>query len=193
MLTTEPLNLDEINQQAAMLCEQARQGDLAAASELIGLFYERIFIWLRRLSGQEADAEDLTQKAFCKAWESLGSYERRCSFSTWIHRIAYHTYVDWRRQQLGRLSYPSDAWWETCKSSAPSPFEDAMDRDVARLLYAAVEQLDEGIKPVIYLHYYDGLSLKETSEILEISTSTVKYRLREALRHLKSKLKQASK
>jgi RNA polymerase sigma-70 factor (ECF subfamily) len=192
MLTIERLNSDEINRQAAVLCERAMQGNLAAASELIELFYEKIFVWMCRLSGEKADAEDLTQRTFCKVWESLGSFERRSSFSTWIHRIAYHTYVDWRREPQGRLSYPSEAWWETCESSVPSPLDNVGQRDLARVLFAEVEQLDETTKPIIYLHYYDGLSLKETSEILGVSTSTVKYRLREAMRHLKSRLKNGS-
>jgi RNA polymerase sigma factor (sigma-70 family) len=186
------LNADEINQRAVVLCERARQGEMAAASELITLFYEKIFVWLRRLSGNDADAEDLTQKTFWKAWQSIDSYEGRCSFSTWIHRVAYHIYVDWRRQQ-GRLSYPSDAWWETCESSGPSPLQDAMDRDLARILYAAVEQIDEAFRPVIYLHYYEGLSLRETAEVLDVAPSTVKYRLREALRNLKLLIKEPSK
>jgi RNA polymerase sigma-70 factor (ECF subfamily) len=186
------LNSDEINERAAALCDEARQGDLAAASELLALFYERIFVWLCRLCGNHSEAEDLTQKAFCKVWESLAQYEGRCSVSTWIHRIAYHTYVDWRRQQHGKLAHPSEEWWQTCEAPEPNPLEDAMDRDLARFLYAAVERLDEALRPAVYLHYYDGLSISETAEVLEVATSTVKYRLREAMRILKSHLKEPS-
>ena len=59
-------------------------------------------------------------------------------------------------------------------------------RDSARYLYALVERLEEGVKEVVHLHYYQGLSLSETAEALGIATSTVKYRLREALDFLRS-------
>jgi RNA polymerase sigma-70 factor (ECF subfamily) len=186
------LNSDEINQQASTLCERAREGDTSAASELIDLFYEKIFVWMRRLAGHDAEAEDLTQKSFCKAWASLTTYERRSSFSTWIHRIAYHTYIDWRRQQKGRLSYPSEAWWETCESPGQSPLDATIDNDFARSLHTTIEQLDEPTRSIIYLHYYDGLSIQETSEVLGVATSTVKYRLREALLQLKSRIGKTS-
>ena len=75
---------------AAKLCEQARAGDREAASTLVSLYYERIFSWLRRLTGHEEDAADLTQKTFSKAWQALGSYQGRSSFSTWLHGIGHH-------------------------------------------------------------------------------------------------------
>ena len=51
-------------------------------------------------------------------------------------------------------------------------------------LHAMVARLDEGKREVVHLHYYQGLSIKETAEVLDIGTSTVKYRLREALDQL---------
>lgn len=61
------------------------------------------------------------------------------------------------------------------------------DREQAHRLYLLVEQLEEDIRATVHLHYYQGLSLAETSEALGIATSTVKYRLREAIEHLRSK------
>jgi RNA polymerase sigma factor (sigma-70 family) len=56
-------------------------------------------------------------------------------------------------------------------------------------LHALVAKLDEEQKEIVHLHYYQGLSLKETAEALAIATSTVKYRLRGALDFLKSQTK----
>jgi RNA polymerase sigma-70 factor (ECF subfamily) len=167
------------------LCEQARTGDCEAASELVTLYYERIYSYLRRLCGGDDEAADLTQKTFCKTWSSLGSYQGRSSFSTWLHGIAHHVYVDWRRQKNFADGQAED-WWENCAADGPSPFEDAAEREMAQQLYALVEQLDEDAKQAVHLHYYQGLSLKETAEVLRVATSTVKYRLREALDLLRS-------
>ena len=167
------------------LCEQARAGNRQAASELVTLYYERVYSYLRRLCAGDDEAADLTQKTFCKAWSSLGSYQGRSSFSTWLHGIAHHVYVDWRRQKNFTDAQAED-WWESCAADGPSPFEDAAERDLAQQLYALVEQLEEGARQTVHLHYYQGLTLNETAEVLGIATSTVKYRLREALNVLKS-------
>jgi RNA polymerase sigma-70 factor (ECF subfamily) len=55
-------------------------------------------------------------------------------------------------------------------------------------LYKAVDQLDEDKKHVVHLHYYQGLSIRETAKVLDVATSTVKYRLREVLRILRAKI-----
>ena len=133
-----------MSDQAEQLCDRARAGDSAAASALIALYYERIFIYFRRLCGNDEDGQDLTQKAFVKVWSSLRSYQGRSSFSTWIHGIAHHVYVDWRRgKNISEIQ--TDDWWETCVAEGPSPFEDAAEREMADQLYALVEQLDEGV------------------------------------------------
>lgn len=161
-------------------------GDVHAASELVAQHYERIFAWFRRLCGQEADAADLTQKTFCKVWASLASYQGRSSFSTWLHAIGHHVYLDWRRKRRPD-ELPGEDWWLTCADDGPGPFETAADREQAAQLWSLVEQLDEDTRQTVHLHYYQGLSLAETAEVLGIAASTVKYRLREAIEFLKAK------
>jgi RNA polymerase sigma-70 factor (ECF subfamily) len=168
------------------LCELARGGDLAAASELVRLHYERVYAFFRRLCGSDADAADLTQKTFARGWAALGSYAGRSSFSTWIHGIGRNVYLDWRRKG-NRLDPQTDQWWESCEAAGPSPFENAAEQDAARRLHALVSQLDEEKKEAVHLHYYQGLSLSETAEVLGVATSTVKYRLREALEFLRAR------
>lgn len=171
---------------AQRLCDRARAGDREAVSELLALHYERIYACLRRLCGQEAEAADLTQRTFGKAWAALGSFDGRSGFSTWLHGIAHHLYVDWRRRQRPAESR-SDEWWAGCAADTPSPFEDAAARDLAQHLYRLVEQLDEEARETVHLHYYQGLSLAETAAALGIAASTVKYRLRQALDFLRAR------
>src|SRR5881394_2777047 len=178
-----------MNENAETLCHRAKTGDIAAASELVGLFYERIFAYFRRLCGNDDDAADLTQRTFFKVWTSLASYQRRSSFSTWLHGIAHHVYVDWRRANPP-VDPQSDEWWETRAAEGPSPFEDAAERDTAHQLFALVDRLEDRAKETVHLHYYQGLSLQETAAALGIATSTVKYRLREALDFLRTHTKE---
>ena len=168
------------------LCERARSGDGEAASELVRAHYERVYAFFRRLCGSDADAADLTQKTFAKGWAALGSFAERSSFSTWIHGVGRNVYLDWRRKG-NRLDPQTEEWWESCVADGPSPFEDAAERDAAVRLHTLVSQLDDEKKETVHLHYYQGLSLSETAEVLGIAASTVKYRLREALEFLRAK------
>ena len=169
------------------LCQRAQGGDIGAASELVSLTYERIYAYLRRLCGDEETAADLTQQSYARFWTSLGSFGGRARVTTWLHRIAHNVYVDWRRQGH-RLDTPGEEWWENCAAEGPSPFESAAERDSAHRLYAAVEQLEEEQRVTIHLHYYQGLTLQETADALNVATSTVKYRLRQGLALLQSRL-----
>jgi RNA polymerase sigma-70 factor (ECF subfamily) len=174
------------------LCGRCKEGDAEAASELLALHYERIFGYFRRLCGNEADASDLTQKAFCKVWQAIGSFQGKAQFATWVHGIAHHVYVDWRRVK-NRFDSPSDEWWLTCVAGGPSPFEQTAEREVAHQLYALVEELEEASRETVHLHYYQGLTIAETSEALGIATSTVKYRLRSALDLIRARLSKTEK
>src|SRR5678815_1045227 len=127
-----------------------------------------------------------SQKTFAKVWNALGSYQRRSSFSTWLHGIGYHVYQDWLRQREP-CSAQADTWWEACADEGPGPFENAAERDAAHHLYSLVEQLEQDLRATVHLHYYEGLSLAETADVMGVATSTVKYRLREAVTQLKAR------
>ncbi|MBN8248500.1 MAG: RNA polymerase sigma factor [Verrucomicrobia bacterium] len=165
----------------------AQAGDAQAAGELVEEHHARIFAFLRRLCGQDADAEDLTQRTFARVWTSIGSYAGHSSVSSWIHGIARHVYLDWRRTRRPGES-PPDAWWEACASPDPGPADQAASADLSRVVYAAVDALPEELRTVIHLHHYQGLTLQETAEALEVSASTVKNRLRGALEELQAAL-----
>jgi len=169
------------------LVERAKSGDRSAASQLITEFYERIFAYFRRRCGNDEDAADLTQKTFCKVWTSLKNYDQRSSFNTWLHSIAHHVYVDWRRVNH-RLDPQSDEWWDACIADEPGPFENAAEGEAAHQLYRAVEQLNDEQRDIVHLHYYQSLSIQETADALSIATSTVKCRLRNALTALQGRL-----
>ena len=177
---------DFMSDQSQTLCERAKAGDLEAASALVTQHYQRLFGWFRRLCGHDEEAEDLTQKTFCKVWAALDTFQARSSFSTWIHGIGYHVYLDWRRRG-NPAAQPDEGWWLACPDDSPSPFENAAEREQAHQLYALVDQLDEETRQTVHIHYYQGLSLAETAAVLGIATSTVKYRLREAIEFLKAR------
>jgi len=170
------------------LCRRAKKADKNAACELLKIYYAEVYAYLRRLCGSRHDAEDLTQQTFLKAWSSLDGFAGRSKFSTWLYRIAHNTYLDWLRKNTAGTQSRPDQWWQECIDQNTGPFANLAERQLAQRLYQAVGQLDEDKKHVVHLHYYQGLSIRETAKVLNIATSTVKYRLREVFKTLRVKL-----
>jgi RNA polymerase sigma-70 factor (ECF subfamily) len=171
------------------LCRCIKKADKAAACELLEIYYADIFAYLRRLCGNQTDGEDLTQETFVKVWSSLDSFRGRSKFSTWLYSIAHNTYIDWhRRNSNSGIQSHSDEWWQEYIDKNPGPLTKAAERQQAKELYKAVDQFDDDKKHVVHLHYYQGLTLRETAKVLNISTSTVKYRLREVIKVLRNQI-----
>lgn len=162
------------------LTEAAQGGDQAALAGLIDLLYPRIYAFLRRLTPNEAEAADLTQKTFVRFCQGLRTFAGQSSVSSWAHSIAYHVCVDWRRSNH-RLEARSPEWWTGLVCAEPLPDETAGRLDSSRAVYASVEQLAPEVRDAIHLHYYQGLTLDETATAMGVATSTVKYRLRQGL------------
>jgi RNA polymerase sigma-70 factor, ECF subfamily len=172
---------------ANQLVEKARCGDQAAAARLIELFYERIYAFLRRLAGNDADAADLTQRTFGRVWQALPGFAGRSSVASWMHSIAYHVYVDWRRAD--RHTEPrSNEWWAARPSPDAQPDQIVAHTDLAAAVYGSVDELEPDLRHTLQLHYYQDLTLEETAQVMGVATSTVKYRIRQALADLQRRL-----
>lgn len=163
--------------------QRVEAGEEALARQWIEEFHPRIYAYLRRLTGHDTEAADLTQRTFTQAWRSLPSFQGRSSPASWLHGIAYHLFVDWLRARR-----PTDErgpeWWAALPAEGPGPDELAASRDHAATVFAAVDRLEDELRDTLHLHYYQGLTIDETAEALGIASSTVKYRAREALSRL---------
>lgn len=173
--------------EARQWCARAAAGDREAACALLREFQDPIHAYLRRLSANDADASDLTQITFVKVWQSLGRFQGASSVSTWVHRIAYCSYIDWRRRSRPAATR-DDEWWQHLPAGGPAPSELAATLDIARKVHAAVDHLPEEERQAIHLHYYQNLTLAESAEVMELPLSTLKYRLRNALGRLRGDL-----
>jgi len=173
-----------LNRRASQVCKP----DNRAVQELLNRHYADIFAYLRRLSSSTEEAKDLTQETFLKVWASRDGFRGRSRFSTWVYRIAYNTYIDWKRKKEVGLAPLCDEWWQECVDTSPGPPAELAERQTAQHVYEAVDRLDEDKKQVVHLHYYQGLSIRQTAKVLGMSTSAVKYRLREVLKILRAEM-----
>ena len=169
------------------LVASAQTGSKGACNALIEVFYQRVYAFLRRLTNTDADAEDLTQRTFTKVWQALPGFSGRSTVSSWIHSIAYHTYVDWRRAN-GRSEGRPEQWWAERVCPERKPDEAAASKDLANRIYTLVDELPGELRDTVHLHYYQELTLQETAEAMGVAVSTIKYRLRQAFDKLEKRL-----
>ena len=182
-----------------MLVQAAKTGDLAAFEELINRHERRIYTLARRITGNEQDAEDVTQEAFLSALEHLSDFREESSFGTWLSRIATHAALKLIRKRKGLPTESLDATAEDGALPHPeyiadwreSPERLVLRNETARLIDDALAKLDEGHRLVFLLRDVEGLSVKETADALGLSEANVKVRLLRARLQLREHLTRA--
>lgn len=179
----------------AKLIERAKQGDKAALSELVNRYSERIYNLALRILRNKEDAEDVLQETFLAVVEKLHTFDGRSSFFTWIYRIA--TNASLMRLRKKKLIFQNlvdnDDFQETVESRvfidwSQDPSLNVFDEEVKRRIDEAVNKLSDIYRSVFILRDIEGLSIKETSEILGITEENVKIRLRRARQYLRDHL-----
>jgi RNA polymerase sigma-70 factor (ECF subfamily) len=182
----------------AALIDQCRRGDSAAFGDLVRKYQDRVFNTCWRLCGNRTDAEDLTQEAFVRAFQSIDRFAGRSRFYTWVYRIAVNLTISARRKDR-RARWPSlDAEQsgtdgeasrgDQLDSGEASPAEKACDREQEARVMAALSSLEDEPRAVVILRDLESLGYDEIAEILDIPAGTVKSRLHRARLALRAKL-----
>jgi RNA polymerase sigma-70 factor (ECF subfamily) len=184
----------------AQLVQQAKQGDLDAFEELANRHERRIYTLARRITQNEHDAQDVTQQTFLSALEHLGDFREEASFATWLDRIATHAALKILRKRKGldtvSLDQATDPDPDTGEIPHPEyiadwradPEELVHRNEIRQLLDQALAQLDEKYRLVFLLRDVEGLSVRETAELLGLSETNVKVRLLRARLQLREHL-----
>ena len=154
-------------------------GDAGVTERFVVSHYASVCRFMRHLTGQKEDAEDLTQQAFIKAKQQIASYRGKATLRTWLFRIAFHEYTHWKRSRRRTLTL----------ESAPARVETAYDACLeAEALLDALKRLPEPLREAFLLHEVQELSVEETASVLGLPQGTVKSRLFNARQKLSSML-----
>ena len=181
------------------LVELAQQGDLHSYDALVTRHRARIFAMIRNMIHQEADAWDLSQEVFIKAWRALPRFEARAQFSTWLYRIAHNTVYDWvRKRKIESAGELNDELFDreridsssfTTPAGGESPDETMAHGELREKIEAALGKLSPEHREVVVLKDVQGLAYKEIAEVMECSIGTVMSRLFYARQKLQTMLK----
>ena len=174
--------------------DAAREGDAAAFGVLVRRHQKRIFRLAVHLLRDASDAEDVTQETFVRAYRALGRFDGRSEPFTWMYRIAVNLSLNTiRARKPSRRSTPADdprveALLVEKRSSFADPARVASDRELARALCEAIDELSESLRTTLVLVAIDGLSHADASAVLGCPEGTVAWRVHEARKKLRANL-----
>ena len=183
----------------ADLIREAQQGNKAAFEELVRQYDSAVLRLALHLTNSEADAKDIYQEAFLKAYRNLGSFRFECSFYTWIYRIVTNLSLDYlRRKQVRKEDAPvtTDEHGEEYSlldqvaddRAGASPERQLMKREMARRIGAALTKLTPRERMVFEMKHYQGLKLRTIGEALNTTEETAKNTLFRATQKLRASL-----
>jgi RNA polymerase sigma factor (sigma-70 family) len=170
-----------------MLLTAIRQGDSAAAEELVERTYSAVFASVYRLCGDRDLAADLTQETYQKAWSALPRFDGRSQLFTWLYRIAYTTFLNHvrRPRRMTSLDEPDAI---DVRDQSPRADDVLADQEEAEHLRKAVMQLPEDMRFTVTAHFWGGLPVKEIAQIEGITTVAIRKRLHRAFSILETML-----
>jgi RNA polymerase sigma factor (sigma-70 family) len=140
------------------------------------------------VTGIAAEAEDVAQSAFLKAYLALGRFRQGAPFRPWLLRIVVNEAKNRRRWSARHPELELTEAHERLTAASPSPEEEAEAAERRRRLLGAVNGLRRGDREVIAYRYFLDLSEAEMAEVMDVAPGTVKSRLSRALLRLREAL-----
>jgi RNA polymerase sigma factor (sigma-70 family) len=167
--------------------KQCLEGDVNAFSLLVEKYQNAVYGLCYHILGNFADAQDLTQEVFIKAYMTLSRMKDPTKFASWLYRITVNACKRWLRDRRGTDNLPLESVAQI-GSEARSPEEHAEAEELCFSVRKAIASLSERNRLTVTLYYIDGLSYAEIGNFLSVSESAVKSRLHRARKQLKEEL-----
>lgn len=173
------------------LVDAARAGDRGAFGVLVRRHQKRVYRLALHLLRNSAEAEDVTQETFVRAYGALDRFDGRSEPYTWMYRIAVNLSLNAIRSRKSsqRTTSADDPRMESLlvdlQSSQGNPAAATEDRALAQALLEGIEGLSDVLRTTLILVIVDGVSHSDASRSLGCSEGTVAWRVHEARRKLR--------
>ena len=179
------------------LIKLALQGQEKAYETLLNRYRNLVYTIMIKMVRNPQEAEDLTQEAFMKAFNSLASFNNEFAFSTWLMKIATNNCIDFLRKRKLRtysinepIQYKDEKIEIEIPDRGPSPEKNLLQEESKKMIEEAINLLPERYRYVIILRHKEEKSYEEISEILNLPLGTVKAQIFRAREILNKKVKQ---
>jgi len=182
---------------ADTVVEVARHEDRREFDGLVERYHKQAYNIAYRMAGNHADAEDLTQEAFIRAFRFFGQYRRELPFDSWLYKIMSNVFIDRLRRRpkakIRSLDQPvvtaeGEVQFDVADPSE-GPEDIVLSMEMDGRIQAALENLPEAFRITVIYADIEGLSYEEIAEVTNTNIGTVRSRLHRGRRLLRDKLK----
>ncbi len=162
-----------------LLIVQAKKGDQKAFNDLLNLYWKDVYHFQLNKCNDEDEAEDITIKAFAKAFDKIDSFDENFQFNTWLFTISSNLYIDHlRKKKTETVSFnKSHKEIHRIVDEDPSPSDKLIQEQNLAQLKAYILQLKPHYQEVINLRYFQELSYKEMAQELNEPMNNIKVKL----------------
>lgn len=173
--------------QDSELIKQYFNGNEQALNTLVERYFKQVFFFAKTYVKNDAEAEDITQEVFVKAWKNLKSFKPEKKFKTWLFQITKNTSIDYLRKHKNFIAPEALNEEQMAESlerlidKAPLPEQLLASQEFSQKLEQALGRLPEIYETVMVLHLQHDLTFQEISEVLNEPINTIKSRYRRAL------------
>ncbi|MDM8119760.1 sigma-70 family RNA polymerase sigma factor [Succinatimonas hippei] len=186
-------------QNDALIVEQVQKGNSQAYNLLVIKYQHKIRDVALKFTNNQADASDIAQEAFIKAYRAIGSFRGECSFYTWIYRITVNTAKSFlESNSKHRYAVDVDApEFESQDTQGVLTSNESPDRliesdELKRVIFKALNELPCDLKQAIMLREIEGKSYDEIAEIMKTPIGTVRSRIFRARQFIEEQMAKIS-
>ena len=180
-------NFDKVTDEE--LVSRFKSGDHSSFINLVDRYKKGLYGMFYRVLRNQADAEDLTQEVFLKAYINLNGFREESSFKTWLYRIGINLASNFKKSGRYNREILDNSLTEFNSKSQPVFIKNLIEKDQTRLLSKAIKSLPTKQRVTLSLRIDKELKNHEIAEILDCPIGTVKANLFHAINNLREKFK----
>ena len=171
------------------LIQQTLAGNTSAFDQLVKMHRTTIYVLVLSYVKNSADAEDLTQRIFIRAYERLSTLRELDCFLPWLQQIAHNTCKDWLRRRSESVTSLEAIKSSDFTDAAPSAEAIVLKAEVEDIVRKAINGLKETDRKLMEAHYIDGASYDELRDESGLSYAAIANRLKRAKREVRRRVR----
>lgn len=165
--------------------DKVLKGDANAFSTLVERYKNMVFTLALKMVKNREEAEEISQDTFIKAYKNLNKFKGDSKFSTWLYKIGYRTSLDNLKKNKGKYNIDTIDEITINKIKSTEGILESIERkERAEVINTCMLSLPEDERAILWMFYFDELSLKEIIEVTDFSEANVKVKLHRARKSL---------
>ena len=160
-------------------------GDASAFAYLVDTYKNMVFSLAYKMTKNKEEAEEVSQDTFIKAFKNLSNFKGDSKFSTWLYRICYHTTLDAiKKNKKNNYTFEINEVTYNQIQSVETILQGIERKERSVIMDKCLMKLADEERSILWMFYYDELSLKEIIEVTNLSEANLKVKLHRARKKL---------